>query len=247
MEKTNEVKISKVMRIGKIKERHGGNIFIKTEFNNNRLSFTGVIGPLRNGDTRGGCGQIDMEFEHRDPADDDSRHDKLIKPEDIKFAPGWDRESWLDLLDIWEQWHLNDMRAGCKHQRAEGWGKKRLEVATYQLTPEVMEKRKAIKDLAIKRLIEGEKIELTKDEILILSLPYEQKDLPFPECYKEKSRETKTSNCVRETEHLEGVLMKACPVCGYKYGSTRLHEDVPESVLSQIKSWPDADKEPAWI
>ena len=25
------------------------------------------------------------------------------------------------LLDIWERWHLNGMRAGCEHQRALGW------------------------------------------------------------------------------------------------------------------------------
>ena len=25
------------------------------------------------------------------------------------------------LVEIWQRWHLNDMRAGCAHQRAAGW------------------------------------------------------------------------------------------------------------------------------
>lgn len=25
------------------------------------------------------------------------------------------------ILDVWKKYHLNDMRAGCEHQRAEGW------------------------------------------------------------------------------------------------------------------------------
>lgn len=27
----------------------------------------------------------------------------------------------LRLVEIWRVWHLNDMKAGCEHQRAEGW------------------------------------------------------------------------------------------------------------------------------
>lgn len=27
------------------------------------------------------------------------------------------------IVEIWERWHLNDMNAGCEHQRALGWGK----------------------------------------------------------------------------------------------------------------------------
>jgi hypothetical protein len=31
------------------------------------------------------------------------------------------------MTQIWKQWHLNDMRAGCEHQRAEGWGNEQIE------------------------------------------------------------------------------------------------------------------------
>lgn len=30
------------------------------------------------------------------------------------------------MAQIWEKYHLNDMQAGCKHQRALGWGTKKL-------------------------------------------------------------------------------------------------------------------------
>jgi hypothetical protein len=27
----------------------------------------------------------------------------------------------MDVVQLWKRWHLNDMRAGCEHQRAEKW------------------------------------------------------------------------------------------------------------------------------
>lgn len=87
------------------------------------LSFTGVIGPMPSGNAHGGCGQIDMEFAHRDPKDDDKRcrRNELITPALIEFSKGWTAALWLDFLDMWKRWHLNDMHAGCEHQRALGW------------------------------------------------------------------------------------------------------------------------------
>lgn len=34
----------------------------------------------------------------------------------ITYANGVDSDTVNDLLDIWDAWHLNDMRAGCEHQ-----------------------------------------------------------------------------------------------------------------------------------
>jgi hypothetical protein len=31
-----------------------------------------------------------------------------------------------EMLEVWERWHLNHMRAGCEHQRAAGWTIARL-------------------------------------------------------------------------------------------------------------------------
>lgn len=69
-------------------------------------------------------------------------------------------ETIAKLLEVWDRWHLNSLRAGCEHQRRLGWD----------------------------------------------SLPHEE------------------------------TIGKACPVCGYKYGSAWLHEPLPEDVIDFIKS-----------
>lgn len=30
------------------------------------------------------------------------------------------------MMEVWKRWHLNDLRAGCEHQRAENWGEDRV-------------------------------------------------------------------------------------------------------------------------
>lgn len=84
--------MEKVIRIGKGK---WGNVYCNVKWNDRRLSITGVEGPMRNGDARGGCGQIDP-----------------LKSEITEFAPGWNQETLEKFAAIWERWHLNDMRAG---------------------------------------------------------------------------------------------------------------------------------------
>lgn len=78
-----------------------GDVFVDVVFNGERLSITGVIGPKSNGDCRGSAGQITNSLR-----------------EIIVFAAGWDRESVTKLAEIWDRWHLNDMRAGSPAQRA---------------------------------------------------------------------------------------------------------------------------------
>ena len=118
--------MQKVLHIGTIKVPAGSrqinaDVFIKVRFEDERLSISGVIGPKSNGNAWGGCGQIDMEFKHRNDADDDKRYGDLIKPVDISFTADWGTAMWYELLDVWKRYHLNDMHAECKHQRALGW------------------------------------------------------------------------------------------------------------------------------
>jgi hypothetical protein len=102
--------MKKIICIGVVPQgKRGATTFFKIEDERGYLSFTGVIGPTASGNARGGCGQIIMEFQHRYAADDDkygAEHDYLIKPSDIKFAPGWNVFNWLDFLDLWEKWHM---------------------------------------------------------------------------------------------------------------------------------------------
>jgi hypothetical protein len=59
--------------------------------------------------------------------------------------------------------------------------------------------------------------------------------------------ETKTSSWVYPKEHPEGELTKPCPVCGYKYGSLWLKEEVPAEVIAFLGSLPELDMIPAWV
>lgn len=89
-----------------------GSVFCKIVFSGGCLSISGVEGPKRNGDAKGSCGQINMH------------------PWDLhKFAPGWDATLVDQFLAVWDRWHLNDMRPGCEHQRAEGWDKRPIDPA----------------------------------------------------------------------------------------------------------------------
>ena len=124
--------MEKTMRIGTVKTWSGGryaSVYIRATYQDGKFSMSGVVGPLHSGNALGGCGQIDMEFEHRNSDHNDSRYNDLITPQQINFAPGWTAKKWFDLLEIWAVWHLNDMQAGCEHQRAEKWEKVRIDPA----------------------------------------------------------------------------------------------------------------------
>lgn len=170
------MKINKTVRLGTVEI--GGSpadVFCRVKFEGGKLSISGVEGPLRSGDARGSCGQIEMHMGNGDG---------------VKPAPGWTPALIQKFLETWRAWHLNEMRAGCEHQRAKGWGSENL------------------------------KIKETKQEL---------------------------SGWAYESEHPRGVLMKPCPDCGYKYGSARLKEEVPASVLEFLAGLPDSDKVPAWV
>lgn len=96
-------------------------MFAKIELKDGKLSISGVIGPTRYGNAMGGCGQIDMEFDHKNPAHNDKRYGQPTKASELRFAPGWNTERWYKFLEAWKLWHLNDLHAGCEHQRALGW------------------------------------------------------------------------------------------------------------------------------
>lgn len=106
----------KIIRPGEIAD---GDIFCRIEYKDKKglgvLSISGVVGPMRNGNAKGSCGQIDMSFEHRDPKHNDKRTTNSIKPSDINFAEGWNADKWYDFLEYWHDYHLNDMTAGCEH------------------------------------------------------------------------------------------------------------------------------------
>jgi len=84
-------------------------VYVKAEYRAGKLSLTGVEGPKRNGDAWGSCGQI-------------PRAESYIP---VNMTPA----QVLRLWEIWDAWHLNDMRAGCEHQRADGWASRPIDPA----------------------------------------------------------------------------------------------------------------------
>lgn len=91
--------IDKVVRLGR---GQCGNVYCKIRFSDGKLSITGVEGPKPNGDAIGSCGQI---VDH-------------LAADVTEYAPGWDAEKVAEFADVWQRWHLNDMRPGSPAQES---------------------------------------------------------------------------------------------------------------------------------
>lgn len=232
-------------------------VFLKVEVTEDgRLSISGVIGPQPSGDCLGGAGQISMEYAHRNPADNDRRYDHPTQPSELRFTPGWTAEKWLDLLDIWEKWHLNDMRAYCEHQEALGWAdlaRKEVTFFHYTMESETCKIQEILKRSILFGVASGDPYPCTPAETRLLALDYSI-TLPFgtpPPAEYEPARtnptETKTLGWLRPNEHPDGILTKPCPVCGYEYGTKWLKQDLPAEVMTFLESLPATDRTPARV
>ena len=222
------------------------NAFACIEFKNERLSITGVVGPISNGNCYGSCGQCIDEIRQGTPTQD------------------WTREMLNTFCDIWEQWHLNDMRPYCKHQKELGWDKKASEKVTlynYKLSHEVARKQREIREMTLKALKNGTTFTPTDEQVKYANLEYsfqtyKEIDAKLTKLYEPRkpiysgdkgATETKALGWLYENEHPEGLLCKPCPVCGYKYGTSWVRENVPEDVLKWLSRLPSTKIEPAWI
>lgn len=210
------------------------------------LSIHGVIGPMSNGNCRGSAGQCIDEIRAGEPLTD------------------WDREMLDHFCDIWEQWHLNDMRPYCSHQKKLGWDKlanKEVTLYHYRLTMDALQKQKDAEWAALRALREGKAFTPTPEQSMFAALP-SSITVPEPLTGKELEyyqptpktsynvigpTETKTLGWLRQNEHPDGLLCRPCPVCGYKYGTSWIKEDVPQDVLDWLFALPDSTVEPAWI
>lgn len=209
----------------------------KTEQGKDRLSISGVEGPRRDGNAHGSCGQIEMH---------------LGDGSDITLAPGWTAESIAEFLHVWRAWHLNDVRAGCEHQRASWNPSEAIELVTYRLTSAALSAQNKIKRRTEDELARGAFCRLTPIDHALYTLPWERHDAPdadstYSGMYEVHKRETKTAGWLRPEEHARGLLGKPCEVCSYKYGTAWLHEDVPTGVLEWLQALPDTDITPAWV
>ena len=109
--KTKELVFRKVVNPGRVYNWSGKrriNVFCEIEYTvDGRLSITGVVGPRPSGNAEGGCGQIQ-----------DTLSEITVC---TGYGVGWDKKKVERFQDIWNRWHLNDMRSECVHQRELGW------------------------------------------------------------------------------------------------------------------------------
>ena len=110
------------------------NSFCKIEYQDGQLSIAGVIGPKSNGNSWGSCGQCIDEIRKGVPTKE------------------WTSDMLQKFCDIWDEWHLNDMRPYCSHMKKLGWDKmasEKVEIKTYKLTREAREKQKEAEKRAL--------------------------------------------------------------------------------------------------
>jgi len=219
-------------------------VFCKIEFDGRRLLITGVEGPKRNGDAVGSCGQI---------------VDRLAGAIEWTLAPGWTETMLARFIAVWKNWHLNDMRPECEHQRALGWrtiADREATLCHWRLNSETQAKQRMIRDLYERAMRTKGQASIDPSEQALLNFEYNvityTADSPAPEYEPaiDKSHdatEAKVLGELKPEEHPDGILYRPCPVCGYRYGSQWLCEDVPDDVIEFLASLPETDVTPAWV
>ena len=219
--------------------------YAKIEYENGRLSICGVVGPKRNGYCKCSAGQCVDEIRAGRPGVD------------------WNEEMLQKFCDIWDRWHLNDMRPYCSHMKELGWVEQlqeKVKVRKWDVTKEARDKARDAEKRAIECLKNGDVFIPTPEETMYANIGYGvttyNDELPaHPEFYEFKERdclghpneEYKTRGWISCTEHELGFLGKKCPVCGYGYGTSWIKEDVPQEVIDWLFALPDTKIKPAWI
>jgi len=220
------------------------NAFAKIIFEDGKLSISGVIGPKSNGNCYGGTGQCVDEISKGTPTKE------------------WTDEMLQKFCDIWKEYHLNDMRPYCEHQKALGWreiAKKKVTIYNYTLTHEAFDRKRAAEKSALDALRKGETFTPTEEQIkyAILALSFKsgeelsENQKKYYELKKatsySPSTEEKILGWTHPEEHPEGILGKPCPVCGYKYGTSWKKEEVPEEIIKWLFDLPETKVQPAWV
>lgn len=220
------------------------NAYVKITYDGKRLSFSGVIGPKSNGKCFGAAGQCVKEISRGTP------------------KPPWNNAMLQKLCAIWDEWHLNDLRPYCRHQKDLGWdemAREELTLCHYRLNQAARAEQSQAKEAALAALRNGASFTPTPRQTRLSRLPLfldvyeplsqEQKELYEP-CHSITGTpftESKNRGWVLFSKDKRGLLCRPCPVCGYKYGASWLYEEVPQDVLDWLFSLPETKSKPAWV
>lgn len=169
------------------------------------------------------CGQVDMDIDYEAASDDLKR-----------------------ILDIWKEYHLNDMHAECIHQEEAGireLASQPLYKAEYTMTHDTIVKQRGVEDFIKKELTQNGTVTLSQDQRELYTMKYSIKKFflnadeakeNIPEGYKLREVEATLRGHTSLSESEFGLLGKECPVCGYKYGHGWTYRPIPEEILTEL-------------
>lgn len=168
-------------------------------------------------------GQVDMDIVYEEASDDLKR-----------------------ILDIWKEYHLNDMHAECIHQEEAGIRKlasQPLYEAKYTMTHDTIVKQRKVEDFVKDELIKNGAVTLSQEQQDLYKMKYSIKKFflnadevkeNIPEGYKLNEIEETLRGHTSLSESEFGLLGKECPVCGYKYGHGWTYRPIPEEILAEL-------------
>lgn len=152
------------------------------------------------------------------------------------IAPYMESPVFSEILRLWKAYRLNDMHPECEHQHAARWDKlanKKVALYHWRMTQDARNEQKAAEKAAIIALKCGEKFKPTIKQKFFANLEYSlttyTETLPadIAKYYDREHTEIKALGWLKESEHPDGLLAKACPVCGYKYGTSWVYFPIP--------------------
>lgn len=187
-------------------DQHLAQAFAEIEYKDRELTVHGVIGPRPSGNCDGSCGQCVDEIREGTPNGD------------------WTVEMLKRFCEIWDEWHLNHVRAYCQHQKALGWDKlagKRVTLYNYHLRAEVFSEQRHLQNRINKLIGETGTATLTKEEKELWNLPIRKKTwepMEDPRYEPQKKygwndgpTEENALGWLSPEEHPDGILGKRAP------------------------------------
>ena len=220
-------------------------IFCKIKYIDNKLSISGVIKPSKNGNAES-CGQINNTI-------------KEYYLNDLSL----DKKTVIKFLNIWDKYHLNDMKPNCEHQKGKDWNpSKDISIFRFTLKKEIKHKINITLEKMKQCLKDGKTFKPSKEQTLFSNLKtdikHHDKNLPVElSKYYDKHHkkydwqkdfeEVKKTGWTNEKEHPQGILSKPCNVCGYKYGTAWKTLQIPKNAITFLKNIPSSTINPIWI
>lgn len=147
-----------------------------------------------------------------------------------------DNEQFKIIYRLWKLYHLNDMHAECEHQEALGWferAKEKVKIYTFTMTSEAISAQNKLEHEILNAAKVGKPYYTTAEEQVLLRVGYTKKSHEenlhelVAKYYKLEKIELKALGWLNIKDHPDGLLGRACPTCGYKYGTKWLYRPIP--------------------